>query len=293
LRIEFVHHANHFYGHADVMARYCGIDLDPAPRIHGYLQHGWNIGDGLAPGTPHVDGTPLFVWSEQTRRRSWSLGRRNVITVGAPWAYLLTMEPEPADAPAPEGTIFYPFHGWEGQHVDGDHHRLIEQIRDVEEGPVTICLYWQEYQMPKVRKVYEKAGFRIISHGYRGLWWRRTDRFFLSRQLAEIRRHKRVASNRLSSAVFYGTLAGCEPAIYGDPMVLRKEDPTFGGVARICRQWPELHGAKVDLQTARQIARAELGADHVLPPDAIRQLFGWTAAAEAYRLELDLAGESS
>jgi hypothetical protein len=289
-----MHHANHFYGHADVMARYCGIDLHPAPRIEGYLQHGWNIGDGFAPEMPYVEGSPLFVWSEQTRRRAWSLGRRNVVIVGSPWAYLLELEPEPADAAPRQGTIFYPFHGWEGQVVKGDHRRLIDEIREVEEGPVTVCLYWAEYNMPKIRRIYEEAGFRTVTHGYRGFWWRDTDPVFLSRQLAEVRKHQRVASNRLSSAVFYGTLAGCEPAVYGDPMTLKNEDPTFGGVARQRRQWPEFHGARVDVAAARRSARDELGADYVLPQAAVRRLFGWTAEAVAERRNVerdpDLAG---
>ncbi len=101
-----MHHANYYYGHAHVLARYCGL-TDPAhpPRMLGYLQHGWNIGDGMAPGVPLVDGSPMFVWSEETRRRSVSQGRRNVLAIGAPFAYLTEMTP---DAGAPrEGTIFY------------------------------------------------------------------------------------------------------------------------------------------------------------------------------------------
>ena len=66
-----MHHANYYYGHAHVLAQYCELPepLHP-PRIQGYLQHGWNIGDGLAPGVPFVEGSPLLVWSEQVRLRA-------------------------------------------------------------------------------------------------------------------------------------------------------------------------------------------------------------------------------
>jgi hypothetical protein len=276
-----MHHANHFYGHAHVLARYCGLDgYDPdqhsiPPRINGYLQHGWNIGDGLAPGHPYAERTPSFLWSEQTRRRAWSVGRRNLVVIGAPLAYLMALSgPEPP-AQEREGTIWYPFHGWEGQHVRGDHGKLIDQIRDTESGPVTVCLYWQEYGIRRIRRMYERAGFRVISHGYRGHWWRDTDPFFLDKQLAELRRHRRVASNRLSSAVFYGIAAGCAPAVYGDPMVLANEDPTFGGVARIRRQWPQLHGPEIDQRLADEFGRAELGLDHMCAPAELRELLGW------------------
>ncbi len=270
-----MHHANHYYGHSHVLARWCGFEADP-PRIHGYLQHGWNIGDGLAPDHEFVPGIPTFVWSERTRRRAWSMGRRRVHVVGAPWAYLTAMEPPAAGER--DGTIWYPFHGWEGQHVEGDHDRLIAEIRDTETGPVTVCLYWQEFRTARVRRRYEQAGFRVICHGYRGGWWKDLDPGFLARQLAEQRRHRRVASNRLCSAVFYGILAGCEPAVYGDPMQLQGEQDLFGGRARIRRQWADLHGPRIDTATAHAIAVDELGSDRLLSPAELRHLFHWTTA---------------
>lgn len=275
-----MHHANHFYGHAHVLARYCGLDDQDPPRINGYIQHGWNIGDGLAPGTPYVTGSPSFLWSAQTRRRAWSVGRRNVVVTGAPFIYLMALTPQCPPAEERVGTIWYPFHGWEGQHVRGDHRKLIAQIKDTEPGPVTVCLYWQEFRMRRVRRLYERAGFRVICHGYRGHWWKDTDIQFLDKQLAELRRHRRVASNRLSSAVLYGIATGAEPAVYGDPMVLTDEDSTFGGVARIRRQWPELHGAQVDMSTANEIARAELGIDDRCTPAELRELLGWARYQE-------------
>jgi hypothetical protein len=276
-----VHHANHYYGHSHVLARWCGLDESDPPRISGYLQHGWNIGDGMAPDHEFLPGAPLFVWSERTRRRAWSLGRRQVYAIGAPWAYLVAMEPQPPAAPR-EGTIYYPFHGWEGQHVVGDHDGLIAEIHRVEPGPVTVCLYWQEYRSRRLRERYERAGFRVICHGYRGGRYKNLDPGFLVRQLAEQRRHRRVASNRLCSAVLYGILAGCEPAVYGDPMRLQGEEGSvFGGQDRITRQWGFLHGERVDPERARRAAADELGADRLLGPAELRLLLRWPARTPA------------
>ncbi|MBM2618121.1 hypothetical protein JIG36_21420 [Actinoplanes sp. LDG1-06] len=268
-----MHHANHFYGHAHILAEYCGLDPEHPPRINGYLQHGWNVVDGLGAGTPYVPGRPIFVYSEQTRRRAWSMGRRQATVVGAPFLYLLTMRPDPTPAPR-EGTIWYPFHGWEGQHIAGDHQRQVEEIMETERGgPVTFCLYWHEYRNDAVRASYEKYG-RVICHGYRGYQWRDTDIDFLDNQLAELRKHKRVASNRLSSAIFHGIAAGCEGAVYGDPMHLDKEHrPTAD---RIRRSWPELHGKRLDAAAARASAMSELGDGYLASPAELRAMLGWT-----------------
>jgi hypothetical protein len=275
-----MHHANHFYGHAHILAAHCGLDKEHPPRMSGYLQHGWNIGDGLAPGTPYVAGSSIFLWSEQARRRSWSLGRRSTVVIGAPWIYLVSMMSDAVVEQAREGTIWYPFHGWEGQEIVGDHRRLIDTIRDVEAGPVTVCLYFHEFRNVRLRKVYERAGFRVICHGYRGHWWRDTDTEFLYKQLAELRRHKRVASNRLTSAIFYGSYVGCEPAVYGDPMILDNEDLTYGGQVRLHRQWPEMHGTAIDPTLAYAVACEELGQDFICSPAELRQIVGWSEAKE-------------
>jgi len=281
-----VHHANHFYGHAHILAEYCGLDPEHPPRINGYLQHGWNVVDGLGAGTPYVPGRPIFVWSEQTRRRAWSMGRRQATVVGAPFLYLLTLRPEPVSQPR-AGTIFYPFHGWEGQHIAGDHHRQVEEIMETEQGPVTFCLYWHEYRNDKVRADYEQYG-RVICHGYRGYMWRDTDRDFLDNQLVELRKHKRVASNRLSSAVFHGVAAGCEPAVYGDPMHLDKEHrPTAD---RVRRSWPELHGKHLDLPVARATALNELGAGYLASPAELRAMLGWSGYYTADPAEAKAVG---
>ncbi|GAA3227386.1 hypothetical protein [Actinocorallia longicatena] len=232
-------------------------------------------------GTRHSfePGWSRFLWSERVRRRGLSLDGHDGRVIGAPWNYLLELEPEQPLSKR-EGVIWYPFHGWEQQRVIGDHKGLIEEIRDVETGPVTVCLYWLEYKDSGMRELYESAGFRVISHGFRGNNYRYTDTNFLKRQLAELRTHRRVASNRLSTAILYGISVGCEPAVYGDPMVLDDAHPVFGGVGRLRRQWPELHGERVDPGRAREIAREELGTDYRAEPAELRELFRWPAAEE-------------
>ena len=196
--------------------------------------------------------------------------------VGAPFLYLLTCGPSrPATQPR-EGTIWYPFHGWEEQHIIGDHRRLIDEIRRTEPGPVTFCLYWNEFRNTEVRAaLYERAGPGRLPRLPRPSGATPTPQF-LDKQLAELRRHRRVASNRLSSAVFYGDAAGCEPASTATRCSWTSEDrPTAD---RIRRQWPELHGTHPDPAAAYASAMSELGGGHLASPGELRAMFGWSAA---------------
>lgn len=264
--------SNHWYGHAHVLARWCGLD-DPPP-IEGVLQHGWTFTHGFgAPHRPPV-GLPRLVWSDVCRRRGEAIGWSNYVVVGAPFAYLDALEP-PAHQER-RGTIWYPFHGtadFEG--VEGDHRRLVHQIREVEGDDVTVCLYYVEYEDPTIRRFYEEAGFRVICHGRRGTLHRDTEPRFLHRQLAEIRRHEKVASNRLSTAVFYGALTGSEVGVYGDPMALPDVRAGFDGEPLFSAWWPHMFGEQIDREAAHALARAELGADVLLPPEELAHVLGW------------------
>jgi len=245
------------------------------------VQHGWNMMHGLGPGHQPPYGFPKFVWSDVCVRRGQARGWRDYYVIGAPWAYLLAEFPEPPPLSAREGTIFYPFHRWDNSTVEGDHNRLVDEIRATEPGPVTVCLYFLDYEVPTMRKPYEDAGFRVICHGNRGLYRKGTDPQFLYRQYRELVSHRRVASNRLSTAIFYGASVGCESAVYGDPMAYIEVKPGIGQVRDwndiAVRTFPELHGVETDARVVAEVTKRELGLDRTASPEELRAVFGWTA----------------
>ncbi|WP_222432198.1 hypothetical protein [Leekyejoonella antrihumi] len=290
-----MHHANHFYGHAHIMARY--TQLAEVPRIWGYLQHGWNTHDGFAVGTSFAPNFPKLVWSDSVARRGWVAGLRDYIVVASPWAYLLQMSKQDeweASEPEREGTLVYPFHGWEQQNIIGSHDTYVRQIKEVEgDVPITICLYWNEYQDESVRRSYEDAGFRVISHGYRGHLWKGTDVYFLDKQLDELRRHKRVISNRIGSALLYAVSVGAEIGVYGDPMILEAERAALGGREKQLRLYPDLHQPFIPMNYAKELARYELGQDVMLSANEVREVFGWQHARRAVSGQTPIMGLSS
>lgn len=266
--------SNHWYGHAHVLAEYCGLDPEAPPPIQGVIQHGWTFVHGFGSAHKPPIGMTKFSWSDVCRRRGHLIGWRDYVSIGAPFLYLDRLREELPETR--EGTIWYPFHGTvDFESVTGDHARLIRQIKDVEEGPVTVCLYYVEYEQPEVRRHYEDAGFRVICHGHRGHKWSGGTPDFLNRQLSELRRHRRVASNRLSTAIFYGLATGCESAVYGDPMAFEGGAAGFDG-ERLFRAWyPFMFGEETDYGQARALADLELGVGQMVGPEELSMILGW------------------
>ncbi|MCA1782633.1 MAG: hypothetical protein ABR500_10870 [Dermatophilaceae bacterium] len=267
--------SNHWYGHAHVLAEYCGLPAASPPPIQGILQHGWTFVHGFGYGHRPPVGFTRFVWSDVNRRRGQIVGWRDYYVIGAPFAYLMAMTPEP-DVMR-EGTIWYPFHGTaDYEAVEGNHTALIEEILDTEDDPVTVCLYYVEFEQPEIRRMYEDAGFRVISHGRRGAKWTGTTANFLHQQLFELRRHRRVASNRLSTAILYGLATGCEAGVYGDPMQFMDGQPGFVGDDLLTAWFPEFHIPFIDTGHGRDVAMRELGCDSLLSPEELRLVVGWS-----------------
>ncbi|WP_265447738.1 hypothetical protein [Flexivirga meconopsidis] len=268
--------SNHWYGHANILADYCGFDFDAPPRIEGVVQHGWTFVHGFGFGHQPPIGFTKYAWSDVCRRRGQAIGWRDYQVIGAPMLYLDRLLPPAPDDPEPEGTIWYPFHGTiDYEAVSGDHDRLIAQINEVEDGPVTMCLYYVEYEIPAIRRKYEDAGFRVITHGRRGQFWKGGDTDFLIKQLREVRRHKRLCSNRLATATFYGAAMGKECGIYGDPMEMHGVKPGFDGGPLLDWTFPQMRGEHLDPGAAQATADRELGRDALMSPDELRLALGW------------------
>ncbi|MGD7705832.1 hypothetical protein [Microlunatus sp. Y2014] len=269
--------SNHWYHHAHILAEYCGLDREAPPRINGILQHGWTFVHGFGYGHKPPAGFPRLVWSDVCRRRGHSIGWRDYVVIGAPFLYLMASNPATEPAPEREGTIWYPFHGTaDYETVTGNHHALIEEIKAVEDGPVTVCLYYVEYDQPEINKVYTDAGFRVICHGTRGSKWRGGNSDFLLNQLTEVRRHRRVVSNRLSTAIFHGVAAGCEAAVYGDPMEFVGGRPGFVDEGLIPANYPEFFDTHPDQAAVRATVDREMGVAEMMSPEELRVALGWS-----------------
>ena len=264
---------NHHYGHDGILRRHCGV-LGPWP-IPGRLQHGWTPGPGLSERL-FEEPWPKLVWSRRNVVQCWEAGFRDVIPVGAPYLYMVPPAARESEAMAPQSLLVYPFHGWEEEKVRGDMEAYAASIEVLEReegfGPVTVCLYWLEYEDPSIRGIFEARGWSVITNGHRD-----DNPDFLNRQRASLLRHAYVTSNRVCTAAFYALASGRRFFLYGPPMGLSATtDPTGAGFAAWqAEAFPELTWAGFGDRQHRDVGLRELGADYKLTPHAMRDLFGW------------------
>jgi hypothetical protein len=261
---------NHYYGHSSALARYAGLTR---PRhLPGLLQHGWTAASPLNThfrDFPEV-GRPggranrsLFVWSHDSRAWDPAAEERRSVAIGAPWHYLCAVV---GPRPAGTGTVILPVHGIATQPLLGDHAAVARAWAETE-GPSTVCLYHVEARDPAVVRAYADAGHRLVTLGTR------TDPAFLGRLHTLLTGAARVVSNRLSTPVVYAASLGIDAAVTGDAMRLAGE--RADDAESLADRWPEFYQADTAPAARTAVARAETGADALLPPEELRRLLGW------------------
>jgi hypothetical protein len=264
------HPDNRFYGHNAALAAYVGVAGAP-PVIRGHVQHGWMLGTGVLAVGREVPWLPKLVWSAQNVAAARAEGHRHVEPMGAPFLYLLeAMGVDTHSDRDGVGTLVYPHHSWEGDHLDAEHDRYVAEISEREGDTTTICLYWREYEDPKVRARYERAGFPVVCHG------RREDPGFLRRVVAAMTEHRRVVSNRVGSALWYAAALGRDVEVYGPVFVSQETEAEALAFDREARtRWSGLYDGGIAGADAVAIGRAELGAENVMEPDELVSFLGW------------------
>ncbi|GAA1255280.1 hypothetical protein [Oryzihumus leptocrescens] len=264
---------NHFYGHTAALAAYAGM---ARPRhVAGLIQHGWtaippipvNFGD--FPDVEKNGRRKLFVWSHESRAWDPSRSPRQSFALGAPWAYLISTPTAQRQLTGTKGvgTLIMPLHGTRIIPVQGNQGSLAKDYLR-REGPSTVCLHSEDVHKPEVVGSWVDAGHRVVTAGPRH------DPDFLGRVLSLVVSHERLVANRLMTSVLYAAAAGRDIAVYGDPLGLGGADVVSQD--EVARTWPELHGEQVDREVAGELARRELGFQHLLEPEPLREVLGWS-----------------
>lgn len=262
-----MHPENAFYGHRYVLADEIGCD-DEVPRYATHIQHGWAPFSPVSHPERETPRLPFLAWSDHDVAAARRMGV-DAVPMGAPMAYLarsLERSAGPPPRPGDGSMLVYPAHSWERERLQGSHTGMVDEVRDRAEGPVTICLYWLEFRDRSIRRTYEEAGFRVVSHGLRG------DPGFLWRQHAEIVRHDVVATNEIATAFWYGGLLGRDLTYFGPTFSYLGEDFRSRWAEHQRVRWPEVVDRVLPGAAARELAGTELGVAHLREPDELREL---------------------
>jgi hypothetical protein len=131
-----------------------------------------------------------------------------------------------------------------------------------------VCLHSEDIHKPEIVGSWLDAGHRVVTAGPRH------DPDFLSRILALVLASERVVSNRLMTPVLYAASLGRDVGVYGDPLSISTAE--IHGQDAIRSLWPELHGQSLDRGVTTDLARAELGFQHLLEPAELRSTLGWS-----------------
>jgi hypothetical protein len=277
---------NHFYGHTAALAAYAGLSR---PRhVAGLIQHGWttvppipvNFGD--FPAVEKDGRRKLFVWSHGSRAWDPALSVRASFALGAPWAYLVSTRTAGSKLLAggqgshPKGTLIMPLHSTRIVQVRGDQGSLAQEYLRTE-GPSTVCLHSEDIHKPDIVGSWLDAGHHVVTAGPRH------DPDFLSRILALVLASERVVANRLMTPVLYAASLGRDVGVYGDPLSISGAE--IHGQDAIRALWPELHGPSLDRAVTTDLARTELGFQHILEPVELRSALGWAGRSAGPALQ--------
>jgi len=166
------------FGHREILLDYLEKTYDNL--IVGFLQHGAmptsNPGEWTIRRTPNSLRSyfPSFVWSATAAEQALKKGYSHVVAIGSPWLYLLELNGflKPfSQAPVASNLIerdllIVPHHG-------SGHYRYLEtydqSVRNLRESvsdrEASVLLYYTEFCDPRIREIWEKFNFKVLSNG--------------------------------------------------------------------------------------------------------------------------------
>jgi len=275
-------HRNRYYGHSDILKAYTGVKLPYT--VPGEIQHGWNRFGGtcvypyLTERGEEERLSQRYVWNRHNLETCVEWGYKNVVAIGAPFLYLPLPESIDSELLGNKSLLLFPHHSCECEPFRDPvrtHQKFLEDIQVLLSifNPVTVCLYWMEFQNRDIVRLFEDAGIQVVTLGHRD-----NNPLFLRNFQALTLKYAYVSSNIYSTAVFYALYLRRKVFIFGKAPV--------ADINRIPEQYrprqqarlylyPELLWPNFDHQSHFWIGEKELGLEFKRSPAELCDLFGW------------------
>lgn len=215
---------NAFYGNDAIIKIYAG--LPRAKPIKVILPHGINVTNEFASMAELQFPLPaVFCYPPYIKNIFQDKTEKVIFLSSSPYCYLVELlktQPKPKR----KGTIFFPSHSTHHVTSKFDFERVAKKLTGLDEElqPVTVCMYWRDYNLGKHRP-FQKRGFQIVSAGHI------YDSNFLFRFYHLCSMHQYSASNSIGTNLFYSMKSGCSffllnsggIAYVASPDILRRE----------------------------------------------------------------------
>lgn len=221
---------NAWYGNNRIIRDYAGWE---AP-IKGIVPHGVHLRENWVWESEAKAPLPLVFCTSPFQADAYSRFSNKIPVLSAsPFDYLTELAAsEPTSGR--EGTIFFLAHSTHHIHTLTDFDALANSLEALDPSlrPVTICVYWRDYQLGS-HLPFQKRGFPIVSAGHM------YDPLFLWRFYHLCSMHRYSSSNGVGSHLFYSIRAGCSFFFMNDQS-LRHENvpddlPPIASMPRILR----------------------------------------------------------
>ncbi len=197
----------------------------------------------------------------------------NAVPIGAPFLYLPAPRPAPPKHPA--GLVAFPFHGWEKgdlpdvERTFREYAETLRALRAEGHSPITVCLYHREHAIEAVRRVFEEQGFPVVTAGPRD-----DNPGFLPFLRDLILDHATATANRIATGAFYALSLSRPFFRAGPPVGFGEEALRYREFED--REFPMLRKEAFAGRVEKAVGDEELGAEFRLPPETLRELFGWS-----------------
>ncbi len=277
---------NRYYGHDAVLKRYARVRLPYI--VPGEIQHGWHADAGIYGDlTQHTEAEKMarrYVWNRRNLERALDCGYRNTVAIGAPFLYLPGETTEAASGFGERSLLLFPFHTWEREPFIDPVHTYRDYIQEIRElrnafSPITVCLYWIQYENPDIVRLFEENGLQVTTLGHRD-----DNPTFLHKFRSLAANHEHVSSNSLSTAVFYALYMRKKAFLFGHPPYSEVRWLPTANVADTGEHaalYTELGWKDFDNRSHYWVGETELGLEFKRTPAELRRLFRWNAAAWA------------
>lgn len=261
---------NAYYGNDCVLKLHAGLPPDRPLKV--VVPHGIVYDENYVWEAERRALLPAVLAYSRYRARAYRRSTGKLpIRSAVPFAYLPRLLGDVAPAER-TGTLFFPSHSSHRATAHADFAGMADALArmDARFQPVTVCIYWRDYEMSRHRPFLER-GLSVVSAGHI------FDPAFLFRFYRLCQSHRYAAGTHAGSSLPYSALAGCRYALlpgFGATYSGAKEHlaKDMSGGGPLLSALAEAFAAPAEDITARQSAlvREICGLDSLLEPEELR-----------------------